>query len=556
MSRASRLISAVLSISLLSAFGCGLEPPSAKPDVAQNQINDSHPQTTESLKQKEIAAASETNTSQRDPLDAIDEPEDEPLIKSSFFKPDSPFAESAKMGGLSEQAAVEQIGDGIRESLDLGPTLVVWLFDQSKSAFELVTSTQSAATILYQELSKTDTNAARDDRLLTAVVAFGTEVEFLLDEPSGDAQHVIDAFNAYRPDPSGKEMTFTAIKAALDKYAHYRTQQRREVMFVVVTDEAGDDPQFVDQLVDDVKKFVIPVYTIGVPAPFGLEAAVKPTPQDPSIRQGPESRHSERIRLAFWGESYGLDLMDSGFGPFELERLCRASGGSYLALRPESGGSGFVSAFDARWPSPAVYRFDSQVMRRYAPDYVADEQYQAMLNSNKACQALLRAAQLGRSDVLEYPQVDFVVTNEAELARTLTRAQTLAAKLEPELNQLYETLKEGETDRARLTSPRWKAAYDLAMGRAAAAKARVEAYNSMLAALKRGKSFENPQSNRWVLEPTDVTEDVGSAVKRLGEEAMMYLNRVVEEHPGTPWAKIADRELRNQIGWKWTERGS
>jgi hypothetical protein len=34
----------------------------------------------------------------------------------------------------------------------------------------------------------------------------------------------------------------------------------------------------------------------------------------------------------------------------------------------------------------------------------------------------------------------------------------------------------------------------------------------------------------------------------------MYLNRVIKEHPGTPWAYLAHRELTTPLGWKWTER--
>ena len=103
-----------------------------------------------------------------------------------------------------------------------------------------------------------------------------------------------------------------------------------------------------------------------------------------------------------------------------------------------------------------------------------------------------------------------------------------------------------------LTSPRWQAGYDLAMGRASAARARIEGYNAMLAAIKRGKDFKNASSNTWVLESADTIE-ASTALKRLVDEAKKYLQRVVDEHPGTPWALIAEHELQMPIGWKWTE---
>lgn len=33
----------------------------------------------------------------------------------------------------------------------------------------------------------------------------------------------------------------------------------------------------------------------------------------------------------------------------------------------------------------------------------------------------------------------------------------------------------------------------------------------------------------------------------------MYLQRVVDDHPGTPWAMLAERELAVPLGWKWRE---
>ena len=121
------------------------------------------------------------------------------------------------------------------------------------------------------------------------------------------------------------------------------------------------------------------------------------------------------------------------------------------------------------------------------------------------------------------------------------------------LKDLGKILKKGETDRARLTLPRWQAGYDLAMGRAIAAKVRIEGYNAILAVLKRGRSFEKEGSTHWILEPAN-TIDAGSTLKKLSGRAQTYLQRVIQDHPGTPWAKLAEQELQTPVGWKWTER--
>jgi hypothetical protein len=74
----------------------------------------------------------------------------------------------------------------------------------------------------------------------------------------------------------------------------------------------------------------------------------------------------------------------------------------------------------------------------------------------------------------------------------------------------------------------------------------------MIAALKRGKSFQNADSKAWMLESADNFE-TESTIKKLAEKAKMYLDRVIQEHPGTPWAKLAEEELKLPLGWSWKE---
>ena len=107
-------------------------------------------------------------------------------------------------------------------------------------------------------------------------------------------------------------------------------------------------------------------------------------------------------------------------------------------------------------------------------------------------------------------------------------------------------------------SLRWQAGYDLAIGQALAAKIRAETYNMMLAMVKTQGKFDPPkkeggrQNNTWMLQPAD-TVTTGSRSEKLAEKAKTYLARVVSDHPGTPWAMIAQRELEIPIGWKWRQ---
>ena len=203
---------------------------------------------------------------------------------------------------------------------------------------------------------------------------------------------------------------------------------------------------------------------------------------------------------------------------------------------------------------PAYFKrfFDPQRMRPYQPDYVSADEYMRRINGSKMRSSLMQAANRSWLTPLTEPQLRFVKRNEATFATMLLEAQKEAAVLEPQVNQLYELLKAGEVTRNEEKSVRWQAGFDLAMGRVMAVKTRLEAYNTMLAKAKRGLKFTNPKNNTWILTPADELA-VGSQVSKTGEKAKEYLRRVVDEHAETPWALLAQRELDEQIGWKWVE---
>lgn len=448
----------------------------------------------------------------------------------------------------SESQAIEKIGKSIRESLELGPTLVVWVCDRSDSASRLLNSTLSSVRTLYG--SDDFAEATKDDKLLTAVVGFGEKTDFLLDPPVSDPAKVMEALDAAKSEPGSREATFAALKLALEKYLPLRTKERREVVIVVITDEPGDDIAVLDDVVSIVQKNAIPVFVVGPSAPLGKASPPPPPAVGPKPTEGPDKRtYAADVLFGDWvsfnSGGYGnTDSYDSGFGPWALERLCRESSGAYLAVG--SVGSQYGT------------RVDPKVMSKFAPDYLSKEAMDKQLAENKCRAALVKAAQLPpAASALLNPQTIFPKRNEAEMKRILDKAQLDAARLEPEVNKIYDTLTgengAAENDRPKLTGLRWQVAYDTALGRAAAAKVRIDGYNAMLAALKRGKTFENAASNTWVLEPADTIES-GSAMQKLADKARSNLERVQKEHPGTPWARVAEEELRTPLGWKWVEQ--
>jgi hypothetical protein len=198
-------------------------------------------------------------------------------------------------------------------------------------------------------------------------------------------------------------------------------------------------------------------------------------------------------------------------------------------------------------------RFDPAVMRNYAPDYRPIRDYDAQLKKNKAKAALVMAAGKTSVDHVPIPQLGFRADTDTVLRQEITEAQKPAAALDYRLNEMLEMLTQGEKDREKLTEPRWQASYDLAMGRVLAMRVRAFGYNTVLAEMKATpKTFQTKGHNHWRLVPSkEITS--GPNVKKLAVKASTYLKRIIDDHPGTPWALLAEKELSQPMGWEWQE---
>jgi hypothetical protein len=261
--------------------------------------------------------------------------------------------------------------------------------------------------------------------------------------------------------------------------------------------------------------------------------------EDIEVDAGPETVEPEAIVLGFWG-GHGPDLsrMSSGYGPYALTRLCKETSGQYL-----------IAQEDAKGP-----RFDPAIMRNYQPDYRPMKDYIRSLEKNKAKAALVTAAKDTKVEEVPLPRLGFPAYNDNILRETITESQKPAAVLIYKIERLVEILSQGEKDREKISEPRWRAAYDLAIGRSLAMKVRSFGYNQMLAEMKSApKTFQKKKdSNEWRIEPSK-TINSGQAVKKLERQAAMYLKRVIDENPETPWEKLAARELSTPMGWEWKE---
>ena len=463
----------------------------------------------------------------------------------------------AGTGGAVDRLTVE-----IAASLQQRTTVVCWVFDQSVSLAGQRREIAERLDRVFEELGL----AARESHgheLLNLVFAYGQKVNPVVTQPTQETAPVVSAIDSIPVDESGVEMTFTAIAEAAKKAKQVRiSPSKRNVMIIAFTDEVGDDQQYADQVAAFCRTQAMRVYVVGVPAPFGMrEVRIKFKEFDPkydndvqwaAVEQGPESLYPEMVRVRSGREAD--EPIDSGFGPFSLSKLCAETGGIYFCVHANRNAAGRVADREvADMASGLRYFFDSEVMRAYRPDYQSAAKIDQLLAGNRAMKALVEAARSSEVAPMVSPLLEFPRRDDGALAQLLGDAQKKAAVLQPKIDALYGLLAAGLSDRDKVEEKRWQAGYDLALGRVLALKIRTDAYNIMLAQAKAGMKFKDPKNDTWRLEVDNDISAVGSQTEKLALQARMLLKRVVDEHPGTPWAHYAAAELRQPLGYRWEE---
>jgi hypothetical protein len=475
------------------------------------------------------------------------------------------------VGTTGASGAVDRLTAEIRASLAQRPTVVCWVFDQSVSLAGQREEIADRLERVFEELGESDAAADGSD-LLNVVYAYGAGVAPVMFEngmrvtkgvvkPTRAAADVVRAIREIPVDESGIENTFSAIAEAALAAKRIRVNPReRNVMIVAFTDEVGNDQQRADEVATFCRVNAMRVYVVGVPAPFGRKQVsmrfVEFDPryagddQWPVVDQGPETLYPEVV--AVHSGSFAEEPMDSGFGPFSLSKLCADTGGIYFCVHANRRTGGRVEA-TAPMASRLRYFFDADAMRAYRPDYLPAAKLEAAIAANRAKRGLVEAARSVGISPMREPRTTFPREDDGRLVQLLSEAQREAAVLAPRIDAIYAALAAGLGDRPKIQEPRWQAGYDLALGRLAAVKIRTDAYNQMLADAKSGMKFANPRNDTWRLVPSDDVSKAGSQNAKLAAQARAHLERVLAEHPGTPWALIAADELATPLGYAWEE---
>jgi hypothetical protein len=434
----------------------------------------------------------------------------------------------------SGESAFDRIEGEIKAAAGDRKTLVVYVCDQAAS--QMVGLLADRASRL---LKGSGTPSAVQKNLSAAVVSFGDEVKIVTPEPVTDGAALAKAMNEVKGSSTPGKLAYKAVGTAAETFGKYRGQDY-EVLFVVIADEAVSDEEALKAAVAKLKRDYIPVYAFGSPVPF-YSNQQKATSGKPAGA----SWGIEHITVYTPARLNDNDYSDSGYGNFGLERIARMTDGKFFRARGSSNG----------WSADSTGDIKPDLIRKYAPEYISEADYKAKADENKARKALLEASKLVVDAQFEPPVMSFAGgtgDNQARLANQITMAQRKAAAPQQEFEKILTMLQAGESDRTKLGSPRWEASFDLALGRAYAAVARTLGYNKMLAQIKQGKAFADPSHNQWMLVSSpNFAGD--SQLNTMAKKSREYLQRVVDNHPGTPWADIASKELTSECGWDWQE---
>jgi len=440
--------------------------------------------------------------------------------------------------------SIDRLVQELQASLRVKRTVAMWLFDASLSLKTRRNLIADRFENVYRQLDALE--ASKNTGVSTVVASFGKDYNLITKDPVLDIRSVVPKVRAIKDDVSGKEMVFTAVKNLAMTFHKYKNQNGgQNLMMFIVTDEKGDDVMLLEESIALCRKYGIRVFVVGNASMLGREDGYVKWKYDDGVEEdirvdaGPETYEPDMVTLGFFGVAdTKLTRLSAGYGPYSLTRLCKETGGMF-----------FISE-----ESASATKFPSAVMRNYTPDYRPIKKYEADMKKSMCKQSLVEAAKISKkNENIVMPPLMFRADTDNVLKEQIAEAQKPAAVVSYGVEALLSILSKGEKDRPNVKEARWRAAYDLAIGRALAMKARFLGYNKMLAEMRgTPKVFKTKGSDQWKLEPSKEIES-GADVKKIEKQAQMYLKRCADEHPDTPWGMLALRELSTPMGWQWKE---
>ncbi|MBI3468850.1 MAG: VWA domain-containing protein [Planctomycetes bacterium] len=458
----------------------------------------------------------------------------------------APGDPSAVVDGYGQ--AMDRITQELMMMLGNGDVLVIWLFDQSESMKDDQKEIKDRINRVYAELGLSD-KVSKGDALLTAIASFGKGFQVHTKTPTADSAKIAAAINSVPVDPSGEEQTCRAIAEVIRQHKKYAVQGRRQLALVLVSDESGDDGEYVEQSITEARNARCRVYVLGREACFGYPYVhFRWTHKETGIvfwqrvNRGPETAFVEQLQTEGLWRRY--DSHPSGFGPYEQVRLARETGGVFFML----------PTLETNLVRGEKREYELDAMRPYLPDLSSRAEYAKARDKEELRDSLWKIiATLNPWQNTEINLHERLPLNREQFVKAATQEQQRAKSLITLYDAAEARLKELAPLREQEVSPRWQANYDLLYAQVMAYKVRVYEYGAVLEQFKKNpKPVKDKKTNEWEAEYRRETVS-DETTKAYQERATQMFKDVIAMHPGTPYAARAQWELRRGFGIDFRE---
>jgi hypothetical protein len=140
--------------------------------------------------------------------------------------------------------------------------------------------------------------------------------------------------------------------------------------------------------------------------------------------------------------------------------------------------------------------------------------------------------------------------NEAQLKAQILKDEKDVARILYKLEETQKELEEMAEERDK-EPKRWQANYDFVLARVKAELAYLIEYQSLLGQMRKEFPPRDPSVHGgWKLASSPTMQGESSG-KKLAKSARETLDKIIKEHPGTPWEVLAKREKLTSLGLEW-----
>jgi hypothetical protein len=431
--------------------------------------------------------------------------------------------------------------------------LVIWCFDQSESMKDDQEEIRNRIERVYAEMGLTGRTSG--GVMTTAVTSYGKGFAVHTEKPTANIDVIKRAIHSVPSDPTGKEMMCSALTQSMA--LHRQAAKGRQMILILVTDETGEKEDNVLRLegaIAEAKANNCKCYVLGREAVFGYPYAHMSW-QHPGtgevhwlpVDRGPETGLIEQLQTNGFHRRY--DSFNSGFGPYEQTRLVRETGGVFFML----------PSVELNLVGGEKRRYELEAMRSYRPDLRSRaELVQENLSSLLRTRINEVIGSLNPWNEAVRPHIELQVhfsPNPQDFIKQAVEARAKSVRYVQYLDLAEKVFDSDEMKYARRqeTSPRWQANYDLLFAQILAYKVRNFEYAAYLDwFLKNPKVVPLTQSPNLLLVHWDITTRketlTGELTAAYIERSKELFQKVIENHPGTPWAARAEWELQRGFG--------